>query len=306
MMENSKSIDNYNSLINKLEKINELKFTKILKKIHKNVICVGSGASFTTAYFSSKIFNKYFDKNAVAMTPRELLNVDFNTKPSIIIYSYSGTSNDIKYIKNKFENVIVVTGRNIDEFIDKENIFSYYLNEPYERGLILYENIIMPITLLLNEVKEFKKIIEYEINNYNKYNLKISEMNKIAIFTGDFTTVASYDFTDKILETGILKFDLYEKKEFSHGQYNYFINNDYDSIIYFKQKNVSDYEKELMKTLNRYNTLIIIESDFNGLFASYDLLFKSFVLFNKIKERKKIKLYNEQFKNLYSFEGDFS
>ena len=98
----------------------------------------------------------------------------------------------------------------------------------------------------------------------------------------------------------------YEKKEFSHGQYNYFINNDYDSIIYFKQKNVSNYEKELIKTLNRYNTLIIIESDFNDLFASYDLLFKSFVLFNKIKERKKIKLYNEQFKNLYSFEGDFS
>ena len=207
-MEDGKSKKNYYVLINKLKKISKLSFNSVLKKLKKNVICVGSGASFSTAYLSSKILNKYFNKNAVAMTPRDLINNHFNEEMSIIIYSYSGTSNDIKYIKKNFKNSVIVTGRNLDEFIDKENIFSYYLDEPYEHGLILYENIIIPITLLLNEVKEFKKIIKYEITNYDKYNLKVPEINKIAIFTGDFTNVVAYDFTDKILETGILKFDL--------------------------------------------------------------------------------------------------
>ena len=137
-----------------------------------------------------------------------------------------------------------------------------------------------------------------------RWNLK--NINRIAIFYGDFTSTAVYDLADKISETGIVNFDLYEKKEFSHGKYNYFMNNSYDLIIYFKQKNVSKYEKDLIELLKVNNEILIIESKFNGISAEYDLIFKSFALFNELISDKDLKLYNESFKKLYNFEGDFS
>ena len=300
------ALNNYKLLIKKMKRIDDINFDIVLKKIKRNVICVGSGASYTTACLSSLILNRYFNKNSYAITPRELLNSKISDDYSIIIYSYSGTSKDTIFIRKKFPNSVIITGRNINEFDDKKNIFSYYLNEDYEKGIILYENIVIPITLLLKQLDSFTNIIKYEIDHFDSYRLEKVIGKKIAIFDGDFTTIPTSDLVDKILETGVIEFDLYEKKNFSHGQYNYFMNNNYDAIVYFKQKNVSEYEKELIKILRNNNKLIIVESEYNDVFATYDLLFKSFILFNNLIEDKNLKLYNNEFISLFKFEGDFS
>ena len=293
---------NYEVLINKLNKIDDLSFDEVIKKLNNKVICVGSGLSYTTAYLSSKILNKYFDLESTYMTPREVLNSIIPNDTSIILYSYSATSKDTCQIRNNYKNVITITGRKYEEIENTTNIFSYYLNEPYERGLILYENIIIPITLLLNLTD--KSFVKELINKFNSYKLELNNMNNIAIFSGDYTVASSLYLKDMLLETGICKFDIYEKKDFSHGQYNYFMNNKYDGIFYFKQKDVSYYELILIDKLKGKN-LVIVESDYNDIKAEYELMFKSFIIFNELIKNKKLKLYNEEFKCLYNYEGDF-
>ena len=302
--------ENFNLLKTKLKRC--LKFHNLdFLTTNKDIICIGSGASYSAAYLFSKILRNIYNINSTSMTPRELLNENIYHNNFIIIFSYSGTSNDTKYLKEKFPNSIVICGRNIQEFSNKNKIFSYYTNCKYERGIILYENILIPITILLNNSHEFQEIIQYEITNINKKEtyLDNNHFNSIAIFTGDYCKTASLDLEEKLLETGLCNFDIYDKKSFSHGQYIYFEKNKYDFIIYLKQKNVSDYETKLIHYLNKKSVkLIIVESEYDKYNAEYDLIFKTCKLFNEMLEIKQIDgFHSEDSANeLYTFEGDFS
>lgn len=311
---NNYSKENYCFLKEKLVRCLKFDFNEILDKLNNNIICVGSGSSYSTAYLFSKILRNLLKKNSLVMKPRELLNEEIKDNVSIIIFSYSGTSKDTIYLRNKYPNSILICGRNIEEFEKKENIYSYYCGLKYERGSILYENIIIPLTILLKGVNNFSEIVKYEINNLeysDSNNIFISEpINNIAIFGGDFCETACLNFCNKILETGIINFNYFEKKDFSHGIYMYFLKNTYDSIIYFKQKNVSKYEKELIAFLQKRKIKIIfVESEFNSFEAEYDLIYKSNKLFNSILTSKIGDfIANDVTKcePLYKYEGDFS
>lgn len=305
-------IENFNLLSQKLKKILNLAQIDDFSR-YKKIICVGSGASYSTAYFVSKILKNFYNINVVSMKPRELLNEKINNDDFIIIFSYSGTSKDTKYISKKYPNSLIVTGRNANEFNNTKNIYSYYTGYDYERGIVLYENLFIPITIILKLLPEFNEIIEYEINNIYKnekyLNDYLFDIKSIAIFTGDYCQTATLDFEEKLLETGICKYKIYDKKDFSHGQYSYFKNENYDVIIYLKQKNISDYEKKLIKFLRGRNVpVLIVESKFNKFYAEYDLLYKINKLFNEILSLKNIQNFylDDKAKKLYDYEGDFS
>lgn len=215
---NNNSKENYYLLKEKIEKSHDFDFNEILEKLNDNIICVGSGSSYATAYLFSKIIRNIFKKNSLVMRPRELLNEQIKDNVSIIIFSYSGTSKDTIYLLNKYSNSFLICGRNIEEFEKKEKIFSYYTGVRYERGSILYENVLIPLTILLKNINNFKDIINYEINNleyHDSNNVFVSKtINNIAIFGGDFCETACLNFCNKILETGIIKFDYFEKRIF--------------------------------------------------------------------------------------------
>lgn len=308
------SKENYCFLKEKLVRCLKFDFNEIIEKLNTNIICVGSGSSYSTAYLFSKILRNLLKKNSLVMKPRELLNEEIKDNVSIIIFSYSGTSKDTIYLRNKYSNSILICGRNIEEFEKKENVYSYYCGLKYERGSILYENVIIPLTILLKCANNFSEIVKYEINNLeysDSNNVFISEtINNIAVFGGDFCETACLNFCNKILETGIIKFDYFEKKDFSHGIYMYFLKNKYDCIIYFKQKNVSKYEKELIAFLQKSTIkMIFVESKFNSFEAEYDLIYKSNKLFNSILISKIENLIDNDVtkcEQLYKYEGDFS
>lgn len=304
---------NYSYLPNKLIECLKINIDNILKELEDNVYCVGSGASYSTAYLFSKILNEYYNKNSISLSPRELLNEKIKTNHSILIFSYSGTSKDTEYLRKKYPEAIIFSGRNIEEFKDKNNIISYYTNNQYEKGLILYENILVPITLLLNNINKFKNIIKYEIDNVNNKsnylgNIKI---NNVAVFSGDYCQAATLDLKEKLMETARCSFDIYEKKFFSHGQYNYYFSKNYDVVIYFKQKSVSEYEARLIEFLKKNSIkLIVIESEYDKIEAEYDLLFKNMKLcnelFNLFPDDLSIVNKLDAIKYLYEYEGDFS
>lgn len=289
----------------KLEACREFDINKIVSKIKHSAICIGSGASFATAYFCSRVLNEIYKIDSLSLTPRQLLNSTLNKKVTIIIFSYSGTSKDTLYIQSKYKNTILICGRNKTEFTNHKNIFSYYTGFPYERGLILYENLFVPATIFLNSTDN-KKIIDYEIKQFDKRNFNIGNIKKIAIFTGDYCCSAVYDFKEKLLENYVLEFDIFDKKDFSHGQYNYFVHTNYDLILYLKQKKVSEYEKKLLTYLNNSNKVLVLESKYNGIQAEYDLLYIINDLYNSLIENKKIDYYSIETKELYEFGSDFS
>ena len=126
------------------------------------------------------------------------------------------------------------------------------------------------------------------------------------IFSGDYTDAASSDLESKIIESGIFTCLIHEKKNFSHGRFiNYEHLNDYKTI-YFKQKTVSTYEKELLNYLSNGHNLII-ESRYDGILCEYDLLIASQYLIYSISNFLNVDIskpsYSENAMKIYYYKG---
>ena len=76
--------------------------------------------------------------------------------------------------------------------------------------------------------------------------------------------------------------------------------------IYFKQKETTKYEEELLKYLDKQNT-IIIESKYNHLLAEFDLLVASQFIIYHLGKKLDIDAskppYKEKSLNLYFYKG---
>ena len=110
----------------------------------------------------------------------------------------------------------------------------------------------------------------------------------------------------KIIESGIFNCIVHEKKNFSHGRFiNYEnLNNNYS--IYFKQKSTTKYEQELLKYLDGNN--VLIESNYDGVLAEFDLLIASQFVIYYIGKVLNIDVskpkYSENALKIYFYKGD--
>ena len=110
----------------------------------------------------------------------------------------------------------------------------------------------------------------------------------------------------KIIESGIFNCIIHEKKNFSHGRFINFENLNNKISIYFKQKFTSKYEKELLKYLD--DNCVLIESNYDGLLAEFDLLIASqFIIYyiGKILDIDVSKpKYTDDAMKIYFYKGD--
>lgn len=301
-----KKIKRCNININNLEKriINAVNSSATLKlddigfSNHSNSLFIGTGGSFAGAYFSSKIINLLFGCNSYSLYPRDVLYRNNDNIDKIILFSYSGTTNDIiesvKDLNNK--NIYMITKGEYQKIvlktrILKKNILSYRTpsNKGKERGFLSFEGAVAPAALFLkyyleklNYKVDINEFIKNSITYWNKElekminkNVvkKIKEHNLINIFRGDYTDTASYDLESKIIESGIFNCLIHEKKNFSHGRFINYENLGNDFSIYFKQNSTSKYENELLKYLG--SNCLLIESKYDGMLAEFDLLIAS-------------------------------
>ena len=173
----------------------------------------------------------------------------------------------------------------------KKNILSYKsaTNKGKERGFLSFEGAAAPAAIFLkyyldktNSDIDINAFIKKSIMYWNKQIGKIinTELIKkikaqsiINIFRGDYTNTACYDLESKIIESGILNCIIHEKKNFSHGRFINYENLNNKLSIYFKQKSTSQYEVELLKYLS--DNCVLIESNYNGLLAEFDLFIAS-------------------------------
>ncbi len=305
-----KKIKRCNININNLEKrvlnaVNSKAYDELKQVDFKdldNCLFIGTGGSFSAAYFASRVINNLYGINAFPLLPRDVKYRNNSKVQKIILFSYSGTTKDLitatedilsdkKIIvtKSQKQKVVMKTG------INKSNIISYQSasNKSKERGFLAFEGVLSPASLFfrlyieksnlnLNISNFISDALEYWKEYFKKYfkenKDKLKKMlvfkNILNIFYGDYTNSCAFDLESKIIESGIFNAILHEKKNFSHGRFINYENLNNKFNIYFKEKEISMYEKSLLDYLHN-DTTIIIESRYNGILCEFDLLVAS-------------------------------
>ncbi len=310
------------------------KLVNINFKDLNNSIFIGTGGSYASAKFSSKVINYLYGLNTIALFPRDLYYRNNSRVDSIFMFTYSGTTDDllistksidnkIKYIisKGELQKIIAKTG------ITKNNIISYRTstNRGKERGFLSFEGVLAPASLFLklyfeknlrDDVDYFiRDSINYWKNYFDKYFKDNKKMLKdflkmgglLNIFIGDFTEAAGSDLESKIVESGIYNCLIHEKKNFSHGRFINYEHLSQKKNIYLKQKSTSLYEEKLLDYLSKDKNLII-ESRYDGILCEFDLLVASQYLVYYISNFLDIDIskpkYSEDAMKIYFYKGE--
>ena len=309
-----------------IEKMEDIHFSE-----NDNCLFIGTGGSYAGAYYASKIINSLFGCNTYPLYPRDVLYRNNKKINKIILFSYSGTTNDIinsvkdfdrkniyMITKGERKNIVLKTG------LLKENILSYRTpsNKGKEKGFLSFEGAVAPAAIFLkyyynkkNYNFDLSNFIENSVNYWNEKleNLfhkeeikKIKEHHFIHIFRGDYSDSACFDLESKIVESGIFNCIIHEKKNFSHGRFINYENLNNTCSIYFKQKTTSTYESELLKYLSKDN--LLIESRYDGLLAEFDLLIASQYVIYYIGKILDIDVskpkYSDHAMKIYFYKGD--
>lgn len=307
------------------DKLNDIEFN-----LNYNYLFIGTGGSYAGAYFSSKVINLLYGSNTYSMYPRDVIYRNNNNIDKVILFSYSGTTNDIIFSVKNFnrDNIYIITKGELQKIvlkteISKKNIISYRTasNKGKERGFLSFEGAIVPATLFLKKYidKEkldidIEKFIKKSINYWNKKFeslitketiLKMKKYNLINLFRGDYGDTACYDLESKIIESGLFNCIVHEKKNFSHGRFINYENLNNKFSIFFKQNNTSKYEYELLDYLD---DILLIESPYNGILAEYDLLIASQYIIYYIGKIMNIDVskpnYSEKAMKIYFYKGE--
>ena len=311
---------------NAIKKMENIDFNE-----NSNYLFIGTGGSYAGAYFASKVINLLYGSNTYPLYPRDVLYRNNKNIDKVILFSYSGTTNDIINSVKKMDkkNIYIVTKGELQKIILKtsissKNILSYRTssNKGRERGFLSFEGAIAPAAIFLRYYLE-KTNSSINIDNFIKdrieyWNKKMEKMiNKdvitkmqehkvINIFRGDYTNAACYDLESKIIESGIFNCIIHEKKNFSHGRFINYENLNNTFSIYFKQNLTKEYEESLLKYLGNDN--MVIESMYDGILAEFDLLIASqFIIYhigNVLNLDVSKPRYSEDAMKIYFYKGD--
>lgn len=318
-------------IINAINSSASDKIDGIFLNNNNSCLFIGTGGSYAGAYFVSKITNLLYGCNTYSLYPRDVLYRNNKNIDKVVLFSYSGTTNDIITSVKEFNknNIYIVTKGEIQNIvlktgILKKNILSYRTssNKGKERGFLSFEGAVAPAAIFLKYYLEKTNstinIDSFINDSFAYWNKKIEEtinkniINKIQkhgiinLFRGDYTDTACYDLESKITESGIFNCIIHEKKNFSHGRFINYENLNNNFSIYFKQKSTTKYEFELLKYLS--DNSIIIESNYDGVLAEFDLLIASqFIIYyiGKVLDKDVSKPnYSENAMKIYFYKGD--
>ena len=304
---------------------------ELLKELESNkkqkYICIGSGGSSIPSEYTKTIINNTFGVDIQTMFPKEYLET--NTEKymdylNIICFSYSGSSPEIVQLLNgKYNRAYIVTKANEEELksslkennvdISKIRIISYNNQSTKERGFLSIEGIIVPALIMhmLVEKKNkedilelFKKQFEKQKEKVEKYFIENNEElkkvfkknNIIDIYYDNYTKTIMCDLESKIVETGIFRCAIHEKKNFSHGRFITLEKYPSDVQIYLKLKKDTKYDNELLKYLKIYSkNLIILEPDEENNNGILELLIYSQLFIYEISKLLKKDLSNPDY-----------
>lgn len=304
---------------------------ELLKDLEDNknqkYICIGSGGSSIPSEYTKTIINNTFGVDIQTMFPKEYLETNtekYMEHLDLICFSYSGSSPEIVQLLNgKYNKTYIVTKANEEDLkislkennvdISKIRIISYNNQSTKERGFLSIEGIIVPsliVDMLIKNIKKekmikvFKEQLEKQREKVEKYFKENNEQlkrafkknNIIDIYYDNYTKPIMCDLESKIVETGIFRCTIHEKKNFSHGRFITLEKYPSDVQIYLKLKKDTKYDNELLKYLKIYSkNLIILESDEENDNGILELLIYSQLFIYEISKLLKKDLSNPDY-----------
>ena len=304
---------------------------ELLKDLENNknqkYICIGSGGSNIPSEFTKTIINNTFGVDIQTMFPKEYLETNtekYMEHLNLICFSYSGSSPEIVQLLNgKYNMAYIVTKANEENLkislkennvdISKIRIISYNNQSTKERGFLSIEGIIVPsliVHMLIKNIKKeemlkvFKEQLEKQREKVEKYFKENNEQlkrafkknNIIDIYYDNYTKPIMCDLESKIVETGIFRCTIHEKKNFSHGRFITLEKYPSDVQIYLKLKKDTKYDNELLKYLSIYSkNLIILEADEENNNGILELLIYSQLFIYEISKLLKKDLSNPDY-----------
>ena len=304
---------------------------ELLKDLEDNknqkYICIGSGGSSIPSEYTKTIINNTFGVDIQTMFPKEYLETNtekYMEHLNLICFSYSGSSPEIVQLLNgKYNKTYIVTKANEEDLkislkennvdISKIRIISYNNQSTKERGFLSIEGIIVPsliVHMLIKNIKKekmikvFKEQLEKQREKVEKYFKENNEQlkrafkknNIIDIYYDNYTKPIMCDLESKIVETGIFRCTIHEKKNFSHGRFITLEKYPSDVQIYLKLKKDTKYDNELLKYLSIYSkNLIILEADEENNNGILELLIYSQLFIYEISKLLKKDLSNPDY-----------
>ena len=304
---------------------------ELLKDLEDNknqkYICIGSGGSSIPSEYTKTIINNTFGVDIQTMFPKEYLETNtekYMEHLDLICFSYSGSSPEIVQLLNgKYNKTYIVTKANEEDLkislkennvdISKIRIISYNNQSTKERGFLSIEGIIVPsliVHMLIKNIKKekmikvFKEQLEKQREKVEKYFKENNEQlkrafkknNIIDIYYDNYTKPIMCDLESKIVETGIFRCTIHEKKNFSHGRFITLEKYPSDVQIYLKLKKDTKYDNELLKYLKIYSkNLIILEPDEENNNGILELLIYSQLFIYEISKLLKKDLSNPDY-----------
>ena len=304
---------------------------ELLKDLENNknqkYICIGSGGSSIPSEYTKTIINNTFGVDIQTMFPKEYLETNtekYMEHLNLICFSYSGSSPEIVQLLNgKYNKTYIVTKANEEDLkislkennvdISKIKIISYNNQSTKEIGFLSIEGIMVPsliVHMLIKNIKKekmikvFKEQLEKQREKVEKYFKENNEQlkrafkknNIIDIYYDNYTKPIMCDLESKIVETGIFRCTIHEKKNFSHGRFITLEKYPSDVQIYLKLKKDTKYDNELLKYLKIYSkNLIILESDEESDNGILELLIYSQLFIYEISKLLKKDLSNPDY-----------
>lgn len=236
----------YTRIINGVNSKNIKQLQEILKNIEEQKIAIiGSGASYVASNYIKTVINEYTKGYAAIFYLNEVINNNTITKfDKYIIISSSGNSPDVKkaldVLMTKEKQIYLITAKKESTIalelkeIKNLQIISYYSDKwTRERGFLSIEGITLPVILLIFSILNLNKseIISLlkqakntYISNIQKHILEFKNILKypmlIDIYYNNMTHPFALDLESKLIEAGMARVSLHDKKNFSHGRFS--------------------------------------------------------------------------------------
>ena len=270
------------------------KIQDYLLNIQGNVFTVGTGGSYSVAVYVAKLINDMnLTSYASAKHPRDVLIEGVGHVNSVLLFSYSGRTWDIRQVYNlcKEQGIEVLVITQMDQMSNR----GYYYSKDIvtyndsakgnrERGFISMAGTIIPTSLFTQAIyspkEDFSNFISRRFNDWTMFFSRLqidwNEFEKrpiINIFSGFDTVSASTDLESKIIESGLGLAIVHEKKDFSHGRFNTIEYHSPYAIIFFDNED-GKYSQKLLEYLydRKIPRIIVLSSNRGKVLGDFDLL----------------------------------
>lgn len=251
---------------------------EILSSIKGYVLMVGTGGSFAAAEFAAKCVSQ-FHPNILAQSchPRDIAIDGLSKIDTVILFSYSGKTKDIQSVYDLCQKegvkVYIITKYEYsvnDSLYDENALISYSTSKSStkERGFISMAGTLIPMCIFgeiyysnpNNSFREFlKECFERRCHEFSneKYFFSLPDRKMLVdIFSGVDTSCAAMDLESKLIESGLARVVIHEKKDFSHGRFNILEKYAPDLIIFLDNVRGA-YSDKLFRYLEKRENLYI-------------------------------------------------